>query len=116
QCFWGSSYVYRWGPIERIDELKANADVPAGAQPGELIAPAVIGGLSNVAVLRGLRVTPGYTGLVTSSVLDSADPVVQQIAGVAWRAAGTPWGRVPRTLPPPRPRSAARRRGHPQAA
>ena len=44
QGFWGYSYAYRWGPIEPIDELKANADVPAAAQRGELIAPAYFGG------------------------------------------------------------------------
>jgi hypothetical protein len=95
QGFWGYSYVYRWGPIQRIDELIAAADVPAAAQPGELIAPAVLGGSGNVAVLRGLRLATGYTGLVASSVLDPDDPTTQRIAGVDWREAGYAWTRTP---------------------
>jgi hypothetical protein len=91
QAFWGYSYVYRWGPVQRIAELTANADVPAEAQPGELIAPAVLGGSSNVGVLRGLRLMSGYTGLVASSVLDPDDQTTQRIAGVAWREVGYTW-------------------------
>jgi hypothetical protein len=99
QGFWGYSYAYRWGPIERIDELKANADVPAAAQRGELIAPAILGGSSNVAVLRGLRLASGYTGLVASSVLDPDDRTTQQIAGVAWREVGYTWTRTSNPMP-----------------
>ena len=44
QGFWGYSYAYRWGPVERIDQLIAHADVPADARPGDLIAPALVGG------------------------------------------------------------------------
>jgi hypothetical protein len=99
QGFWGYSYAYRWGPVERIDELTAHADVPADAHSGDLIAPAIVGGLNNVAVLRELRLTPGYSGLVASSFLDPADPVAQRIAGVAWRAGGATWERVADTMP-----------------
>ena len=94
QAFWGYSYVYRWGPVQRIAELTANADVPAGAQSGELIAPAILGGSSNVAVLRGLRLASGYTGLVATSVLDPDDRITQRIAGVAWRQVGYTWTRT----------------------
>jgi hypothetical protein len=99
QGFWGYSYAYRWGPIERIDELTARADVPAGGQRGELIAPAILGGSSNVAVLRGLRLASGYTGLVASSVLDPDDRTTQQIAGVAWREDGYTWTRTSNPMP-----------------
>ena len=99
QGFWGYSYAYRWGPIRSVAELAADADVPPSAQTGDLIAPAVVGGLSNLAVLRGLRLTPGYSGLVASSVLDPADPTAQRIAGVSWRAAGPTWQRVTGTMP-----------------
>jgi hypothetical protein len=99
QGVWGYSYAYRWGPLERIDDLIAHADVPAESQPGDLIAPATVGGTANVAVLRGVRLTPGYSGLVASSFLDPADPVAQRIAGVVWRAAGTSWERVANTMP-----------------
>ncbi len=97
--FWGYSYVYRWGPIQTIADLVANADVPPNAQGGDLIAPLIEGGLGNVAVLRGLRLTPGYTGLVPSSVLDPADPLTHRIAGVGWRPRGTTWERVPDSMP-----------------
>jgi len=99
QGFWGYSYAYRWGPIERIDDLKAKADVPAAAQRGELIAPAILGGSSNVAVLRGLRLASGYTGLVASSVLDPDDRTTQEIAGVAWREVGYTWTRTSNPMP-----------------
>ena len=99
QGFWGYSYAFRWGPIERLDELIAKADVPAGAQRGELIAPAILGGSSNVAVLRGLRLASGYTGLVASSILDPDDQTTQQIAGVAWREVGYTWTRTSNPMP-----------------
>jgi hypothetical protein len=99
QGFWGYSYAYRWGPIQTIADLVANADVPRNAQRGDLIAPSIEGGLGNVAVLRGLRLTPGYTGLTSSSVLDPADALTQRIAGVAWRESGRTWMRVPDGMP-----------------
>ena len=99
QGLWGYSYAYRWGPILSLRELAANADVPAGVQRGELIAPLVVGGSSNVAVLRGLRLTPGYSGLVASSTLDEADAFAQRIAGVAWRETTTGWVRVTTSMP-----------------
>lgn len=92
---WGYSYVYRWGPIQTIADLVKDADAPPTARPGDLLAPMVEGGSGNVAVLRGLRLTPGYTGLVPSSVLDISDPVARQIAGVAWRETATGWEPVP---------------------
>ena len=109
QGFWGYSYAYRWGPIQRIDQLTANADVPAGVRGGELIAPAIVGGSSNVAVLRGLRLTQGYTGLVASSVLDPNDRITQRIAGVAWREAAYTWIRMPDSMPRARLVSTVRR-------
>ena len=50
-------------------------------------------------MLRGLRLTSGYTGLVASSVLDPDDPTTQRIAGVAWREAGYTWTRTPDHMP-----------------
>jgi hypothetical protein len=97
--FWGYSYVYRWGPIQSLEELVAQADVPPASRQDELIAPAILGGLANLGVLRGLRLTPGYTGLEASSVLDPGDPVAQQVAGVAWRGTATGWERVSHTMP-----------------
>jgi hypothetical protein len=108
QGFWGYSYAYRWGPIQTIADLVAAADVPPNVQRGDLIAPSIEGGSGNVAVLRGLRLTPGYTGLVSSSVLDPADGLTQQIAGVAWRENGGAWVRVSDSMPRARLVSAAR--------
>ena len=88
---WGYSYVYRWGPIRTIADLIKDADAPPTARRGDLLAPMVEGGSGNVGVLRGLRLTPGYTGLVPSSVLDMSDPVARQIVGVAWRETATGW-------------------------
>ncbi len=99
QGFWGYSYVYRWGPIQTIAALVENADAPQDAAPGELIAPLIEGGSGNVAVLRGLRLTPGYTGLVSSSVLEPGDSLSERIAGVAWRQTETAWLRLPGTMP-----------------
>jgi hypothetical protein len=100
QGFWGYSYVYRWGPIRSIPDLVASAAAPAEARRGDLIAPLVVGGAGNVAVLRGLRLTPGYSGLVPSSTLDPGDVLSQQISGVAWRETETgAWVRVPGSMP-----------------
>ena len=55
--------------------------------------------MNNVAVLRELRLTPGYSGLVASSFLDPTDPVAQRIAGVRWRVDGAMWERVADTMP-----------------
>ena len=89
QGFWGYSYAYHYGPIRTLADLVATADAPADARRGDLIAPLVVGGMSNLAVLRGFRITPGYTGLVAASVLDPGDRLAQQIAGVVWRQTET---------------------------
>jgi hypothetical protein len=100
QGLWGYSYAYRWGPIQSIAELAADADVPPGAQRGDLLAPAIEGGRGNLAVLRGMRLTPGYTGLAPASVLDITDRSTQRIAGVAWRETEEGrWVPVPDSMP-----------------
>ena len=111
QGVWGYSYAYRWGPIQRLADLEANADVPAGARRGDLLAPAIEGGPANLAVLRGMRLTPGYTGLAPLSVLDSSDPIAQRVAGVAWREIEYTWVRLPDSMPRARLVSSVRR-GH----
>jgi len=107
QGFWGYSYAFRWGPIRTIADLVANANAPPDAQRGDLIAPLIEGGSGNVAILSGLRLTPGYTGLVPSSVLDPADPLTQRIAGVSWRETGAGWVRLRDGMPRARLVSAA---------
>jgi hypothetical protein len=99
QGLWGYSYAYRWGPVQSLAALTETANVPQEAQRGELLAPAIEGGVGNLAVLRGMRLTPGYTGLAPASVLDIADPDVQRIAGVDWReTADGHWLRVPNRM------------------
>jgi hypothetical protein len=108
QGLWGYSYAYRWGPIARIDALAADAPVPAAARRGDLIAPLAEGGPGNLAVLRGVRLTTGYTGLTTTSVLDPSDPITERLAGVAWRATTHGWVSVPDAMPRARLVSIAR--------
>jgi hypothetical protein len=96
---WGYSYAYRWGPIQSITELAANASVPPGAQPGELIEPMPGGGPINLPILRGIRLTSGYNGLEPVSILDPNDPVTERISGVTWRPRGTSWTSVADGMP-----------------
>jgi len=94
---WGYAYLYRWGPIQRIENIAV--DVPGAARAGDLIAPSIVGGINNVAVMRGFRIMPGYTGLVASSVLDASNPTAQRLAGVIWRETGYDWAPLSDTMP-----------------
>ena len=96
---WGYSYVYQNGPPETIEALTARAQLPPGAVPGDLFQPRGEGTPANVSVLRGLRLTWGYVTLDPTSVLDVTDPVVQRIAGVAWRLDGPGWLRALDPMP-----------------
>ncbi len=98
QAAWGYSYVYRWGPVQSVTELARQAQVPAGAQPGDVIPP-VPGGRDHLAILRGLRLTTGYTGLYPRSTLDFAEPETQRLAGIRWRGDGDHWQLVEGALP-----------------
>ena len=98
QAAWGYSYVYRWGPAQSVTELARQAQVPEGAQTGDVIPP-VPGGRDHLAILRGLRLTAGYTGLYPRSVLDFANPITQRLAGIRWRGDGDLWQRVDDALP-----------------
>jgi hypothetical protein len=98
QAAWGYSYIYRWGPVESIAALQQQAQVPREARAGDVIPP-LPGGRDHLAILRGLRLTSGYTGLYPKSVLDFSDPAVQRLAGLTWRGDGDRWERVPDALP-----------------
>ena len=98
QGLWGYSYAYRWGPLQSISALAASAEVPPGAQPGDLITPMGGGGPVNLPLLRGTRIASGYFGPELSSRLDPTDPLTQRIAGVHWRPKGTTWERVPDSM------------------
>src|SRR5262249_43927188 len=88
----------RWGPLRTIADLRAEAAAPPVAQPGELVAP-MAGGITNLPVLRGLRLLDGYIGVDAQSVLDLTSPVTERVAGTAWRPEGTHWMRIEKTMP-----------------
>jgi hypothetical protein len=102
---WGYSYAFRWGPLRSIDELAQQAQVPSDAAPGDVI-PSVPGGREHLAILRGLRLTTGYTGLYPRSTLNFGTAAVERLAGIVWRGDGDRWTRV--TDPLPRARMIAR--------
>ena len=66
---WGYWYVYRWGPLRSVTQLAESAQVPRDARPGDVI-PSITGGKDHLAILRGLRLISGYTGLYQQSQLD----------------------------------------------
>lgn len=95
---WGYSYAYRWGPLESIAALQQEAQVPAEAKAGDMIPP-VAGGRDYLAILRGLRLLNGYTGLYPRSSLDFSKPEIERIYGLRWRGDGDRWEAVPNALP-----------------
>jgi hypothetical protein len=104
---WGYSYPYRYGPIRSIAELTTAAQVPAEAQPGDVIPP-VTGGRDYLAILRGMRLTNGYTGLYPQTSQDFGNPTIERLAGIRWRGDGDRWQAVPDALPRARLVSSAR--------
>ena len=98
QAAWGYSYVYRWGPVQSVTALMQQAQVPEEAQRDDVIPP-LPGGRDHLAILRGLRLTSGYTGLYPRSTLDFASPTTELLAGIRWRGDGDRWQRVDHPLP-----------------
>lgn len=68
---------------QSIDELKVEATAPTEAKPGDVIRT-FVGGRDAGAVLRGLRLTMGYTGLYAAQVLDPRDRVTERLSGLTW--------------------------------
>jgi hypothetical protein len=105
QGYWGFRYIYSTqpSPILTLDQLAQAVDVPAAAQPGDLIDSKKTEGLDNMPILRGFRVWPGYVGLVPAMVLPFGNEEVaaQRIAGVKWRVA---MSAAPQPVPDPAPR------------
>lgn len=97
-AFWSYSYAYRWGPLMSVEELAQEALVPPDAQPGDVL-PTVLGGKDHLVILRGLRLTTGYTGLYPRTTVDFRDPTVERLAGITWRGDGDRWSRVDNALP-----------------
>ena len=98
QAVWGYSGFYRWNPIRSLTELRSEAQVPPGAKPGDLIPP-LWAGRDQLAILRGLRLTTGYSGLMPASRLDHAAPAVERLAGINWRGDGDRWTAVTDSMP-----------------
>ncbi len=95
---WGYSYAYSYGPLRSIDELQREAQVPPQAERGDMI-PLVAGGRDYLAILRGLRLINGYTGLYPRTTTDWGRPDVERRAGLQWRGDGDHWQRVEDALP-----------------
>ena len=99
QGLWGYSYAYRWGPRRTVSELAANAPVPPQAAFGDVVVPAIDGGIGNTAILRGIHLTTGYTGLTPASELDPAERLTQRLAGAKWRHHGQAWVAATDSMP-----------------
>jgi hypothetical protein len=104
QGTWGYAYVYAYGPrAERVQSLKqlvASIPAPAGVAANDVVfVPRLGGPPGNLSVLRNVRLSTGYTGLMPERVHDPADPVFQRAGGVAWRINGEVWTRVAGTMP-----------------
>ena len=95
---WGYSYAYRLGPPQSLTQLAESAQVPRDARPGDVIPP-VPGGKDYLAILRGLRLSTGYTGLYPQSQLDFRDKTAELLAGIGWRGDGDRWEPVTDALP-----------------
>ena len=95
---WGYGYVFQT-PLHTIDAIAASANLPPQAHPGEYVAPPANLFEANLGVLRGLRLSSGYAGLIPASVLDPSDPLVARLGGVSWRLAGATWTRVADPMP-----------------
>ena len=95
---WGYSYAYRWGPLRTVAQLAEAAQIPHEARPGDVIPP-VPGGKDYLAILRGLWLTFGYTGLYPQSKLAVGNKTTELLAGIRWRGDGDRWERVTEALP-----------------
>ena len=95
---WGYGYVFQT-PLTTIDAVGASANLPRDVQPGDYVFPPTNLFEANLGVLRGVRLSSGYAGLMPASVLDPADELTARIGGVSWRFADHAWARVPGPLP-----------------
>lgn len=95
---WGYSYQYSWASLQTLDQLTATRYLPPLGKRGDVIPP-VVGAPDAQAILNGLRLTRGYTGLYPQSRLDFGDPAVEHLAGVQWRGDGDRWTAEANPLP-----------------
>ncbi len=95
---WGYGYVFQT-PLRSIEAIAATANVPPAARPGEYVSPPANLFEANRGVLRGLRLSAGYAGLIPASVLNMADATTLRIAGVRWQWSNRAWTPVPDPLP-----------------
>jgi hypothetical protein len=95
---WGYSYVYRWGPPRSLAQLAESAEIPRDARPGDVI-PADPSGTDYLAILRGLRLSNGNTGLYPRSQLELGDKMTELLEGIRWRRNQDGWEPVAEALP-----------------
>jgi hypothetical protein len=95
---WGYGYVFQ-APVQTVEAIAAGANAPPGARAGEYVTPPANLFQANVLVLRGLRLSAGYAGLIPASVLDPYDEMTARVGGVSWRLADGAWARVSDTMP-----------------
>jgi len=95
---WGYGYVFQT-PLATVDAVRSSANLPRDVQPGEYVFPPTNFFEANLGVLRGVRLSSGYAGLMPASVLDPADELTARLGGVSWRFADHTWARVPDPLP-----------------
>lgn len=95
---WGYGYVFQT-PLVTIDAVRASANLPRDVRSGEYVFPPTNFFEANLGVLRGVRLSSGYAGLMPASVLDPADELTARLGGVSWRFVDHAWTRVPDPLP-----------------
>jgi hypothetical protein len=83
-------YVYQLGPLRSVTELAESVALPRDALPGDVVPP-IGGSRDSAAILRGLRLSSGYTGLYPQSQLDFGKETTALLAGVRWRSDGDHW-------------------------
>lgn len=95
---WGYGYVLQT-PLTTIEAVRASANLPPGIQPGEYVFPPTNFFEANLGVLRGVRLSSGYAGLMPASVLNPSDELAARLGGVSWRFVDKTWRRVPDPMP-----------------
>jgi hypothetical protein len=100
QGVWGYSFDLSRRSLQSVRNLAAIARVPSDARPGESYEAMATGSgpARNLGVLRDLRLSSGYLGLVPMPVRPP-DVAALQIAGVQWRVEGDGWVRVAGAMP-----------------
>jgi hypothetical protein len=95
---WGYGYVFQT-PLVTIDAVRASAHLPRDVQPGEYVFPPTNFFEPNLGVLRGVRLSSGYAGLITGVGAGPGRRLTARLGGVSWRFADHAWAGVPDPVP-----------------